>query len=178
MMGRGGERGCLLPERGPLPLCHLDPTPLLLGAEAGAITSRLGAPEGRGGGWPPTPSNTTPIGGGSRRRTMPTTLFLAEPRVRPWPYLLRTRALRVGPSLVIAVQVPFGGNRPQPLCQPPPTACLTACGTTSKVLMHPCPPLSQRPVPEAEHARPHEEGIEFARGFLVGPKSRPMPPPP
>ena len=50
-------------------------------------------------------------------------------------------------------------NRPQPLWQPPPTACLTASEVPS-LLMHPCPPPP--PLPSRADLCPRVHGVQVA----------------
>ena len=55
-------------------------------------------------------------------------------------------------------------NRPQPLGQPPPTACLPASGAASEVpsiLMHPCPPPTP-PQVHVEAGEAHEACVAWA----------------
>ena len=70
-------------------------------------------------------------------------------------------------------------NRPQPLRQSPPTACLTASGPASEVpsrLLHPCPPPPLPLAPPSGVSKPWPEGYLFKTlsSFL---SCLPLPPP-
>ena len=74
-------------------------------------------------------------------------------------------------------------NRPQPLWQPPPTACLTASGGTSEVpslLMHPCPchfgPLFGTSGPDHRHHSSHARTYTRARNCTPLPELERMQP--
>ena len=87
--------------------------PWVMGVQQGCIGS------GGGGGFPPPPSRAPSL--------CPATVALAP----------TSMAIQQAPASMALVT---DSNRPQPLCQPPPTACPTASGAASEapfVLVHP-----------------------------------------
>ena len=139
VVGRPAQDGQLSPSRRPGPA-----PPQAFGAHGGPVRCRRHTrhdprpARGSGTAPPGLPPNVNPKPSNASLRPPPPQGMHWKGGGPPPPPSGQPASVPLTPMAFVT-----DGNRSQPLCQPPPTAYLTASGAASEVrslLMHPCPP--------------------------------------